>query len=76
MGVCTTLVVGTVVLDQKSNSSLPKLGFAFAKDYLVSSATTLFISLKLLKRKEQVTGSIFNIYASDRSALLLTRFTY
>lgn len=36
LGACITLVVETVVFDQKSDSPLPKLGFAFAKDYLVS----------------------------------------
>lgn len=33
LDVCITLVVETAVFDQKSDSPLPKLGFAFAKDY-------------------------------------------
>lgn len=33
---CITLVVETAVFDQKSDSPLPKLGFVFAKDCLVS----------------------------------------
>lgn len=36
LDICITLVAETAVFDQKSDSPLPKSGFAFAKDCLVS----------------------------------------